>query len=136
MSSSVREALQGYLAGRVKAEGVVAAVGMAYYGEGSREKGKARREMRDGLQPLVAVIERAAPGVVELGGTASRPGFQVRLAERPFPKQFEAELRRAAEAVLQTDWERGKREGGRVEPARPGLVVRIIEAIGSLLRRE
>jgi hypothetical protein len=35
-SSSVKEALEGFVAGRVKAERVVEAVAAAYYGEGGR----------------------------------------------------------------------------------------------------
>jgi hypothetical protein len=46
------------------------------------------------------VIERAHPGVVELSAGGDRPGFTVRLAERPFPKQYEAELRRVVELTL------------------------------------
>jgi hypothetical protein len=46
------------------------------------------------------VIERAAPGVVELARTQSAPGFRVGLAERRFPREYENDLRRAAEAAL------------------------------------
>ncbi len=122
-SSPVSLAIAGYVAGRVKAEGLVALVSAAYYGDGGRGT-------RDGLKPLIDVIQRAAPGVVELaarpGGAgfairlaerldviqraapgvvelAARPGgagFAIRLAERRFPKRYEAELRRAAENYL------------------------------------
>jgi len=92
-SSSVKEALEGFVAGRVKAERVVEAVAAAYYGEGGRGT-------RDGLKPLMEIIERAHPGVIELAGSAEKPGFAVRLAERPFPKEYEGALRKAAEAVL------------------------------------
>jgi len=85
--------MEGFLAGRVKAERLVIAVAAAYYGgEG--------RGTRDGLGPLIDVIDRASPGIVELGTVQGGAGFEIRLAERPFPRQYETELRRAAEAVL------------------------------------
>lgn len=92
-SSLVRQALEGYVAGRVKAERVVEVVAAAYYGAGGRAKG-------EGLQPLMEVIERAHPGVIELSSTADQPGFVVRLTERPFPKAHEGPLREAVQAVL------------------------------------
>ena len=97
------------MAGRVKAERLVIAVSTAYY----REAGNGKRET---LQPLIDVIDRASPGIVELGTATGGAGFDVRLAERPFPKQYEAELRRAAEAVLAGN---GKGETGNVQPPGP-----------------
>lgn len=92
---SADEALEAYLAGRVTAENAVAAVAAEYYGEqGARSKER--------LQPLIEIIERAHPGVVELTGSNDRPGFAVRLAERPFPKRYESQLRSAASAALET----------------------------------
>jgi hypothetical protein len=93
MSSSVRQELEGFVAGRVKAERLVIAVDTAYYGDGGRGK-------RDGLGPLIEVIDRASPGIVELGTVPGGAGFEIRLAERPFPREYEAQLRGAAEAVL------------------------------------
>ena len=95
-SSPVRSVLEDYVAGRVKAERVVAAVADAYYG---RDAGGG---MRDALRPVIEIIERAHPGVVELSGATDRPGFAVRLADRPFPKQYEASLREAASQMLGT----------------------------------
>ena|SRR5437879_10832097 len=92
-SSPVKDALESYIAGRVKAERLVIAVSAAYYREAPNGK-------RETLQPLIDVIDRASPGIVELGTVQGGSGFDVRLAERPFPKQHEPELRRAAEAVL------------------------------------
>src|SRR6266550_2879694 len=103
-SSAVRATLEAYLAGRVKAERVVVEVAANYYGEGGRGKG-------EGLRPIVEVIERAAPGVVELAAAANRPGFLIKAAERPFPREYEAQLRVAGELVL--------REGGRGEGGAP-----------------
>ncbi len=110
MSSPVRDALESYVAGRIKAERLVIAVSAAYYGD----TGNGTRKT---LQPLIDVIDRASPGIVELGSADGGPGFELRLAERPFPQQYEAELRRTAEAVL-----------GRVE-ARRGFVSRIVAAV-------
>src|SRR2546426_7573907 len=92
-SSPVKDALESYVAGRVKAERLVIAVSAEYYRE-------ARDGRREALQPLIDVIDRASPGIVELGSADGGPGFDLRLAERPFPKQFEAELRPGAEAGL------------------------------------
>jgi len=126
MSSAVREALEAYVAGRVKAERVVIAAAVAYYGEGGRGK-------REGLKPIIDIIDRASPGIVELGTAASNPGFDVRLAERSFPKEYEPDLRRAVEAVLATEWARGTRDEGRVRPAHAGLLARLLQAIGRML---
>src|SRR5437868_15397608 len=106
MSSSIRRELEGFVAGRVQAERLVIAVSAAYYRD-------SRNGKRETLQPLIDVIDRASPGVVELGSVQSGPGFEIRLAERPFPREYEAQLRQAAEAVLTR---MGKREAGRVEP--------------------
>lgn len=95
-SSPVRAVLEGYVAGRVPAERVAAAVAEAYYG---RDAGSG---MRDALRPVIEIVERAHPGVIELAGTSDRPGFAVRLAERPFPQQYEGALREAVAALLAT----------------------------------
>jgi hypothetical protein len=106
MSSSVRQELEGFVAGRVKPERVVIAVSAAYYGERGNGKGET-------LRPLIDVIDRASPGIVELGIVAGGAGFEIRLAERPFPKEYEAHLREAAESVLTG---MGNGETGKVEP--------------------
>src|SRR5438876_8135097 len=93
VSSPVKVALESYVAGRLKAERLVIAVSAEYYRE-------ARDGRREALQPLIDVIDRASPGIVELGTVQGGSGFAISLAKRPFPKQYEAELRRAAEAVL------------------------------------
>jgi len=106
-SSPVNEALEAYLAGRVKAERLVIAVSAVYYRES--ENGT-----REALQPLMDVIDRASPGIVELGTVQGGSGFDVRLAERPFPKQYEVQLREAAATVLSGG---GMRDAGWVNPA-------------------
>jgi hypothetical protein len=93
MSSSVRRELEGFVAGRVKAEQLVIAVTAAYYRDSKNGK-------RETLRPLIEVIDRASPGIVELGIVPGGTGFEIRLAERPFPQEYELELRRAAEAYL------------------------------------
>src|SRR6266700_5106288 len=107
-SSPVNEALEAYVAGRVKAERLVIAVSAAYYRES--ENGT-----REALQPLMDVIDRASPGIVELGTVQGGSGFDVRLAERPFPKQHEPVLRRAAEAVLSGGGRRGEATDARAQ---------------------
>jgi hypothetical protein len=92
-ATSVNEALRGYAAGRVSAQQLVEVVAAAHYGE----RGAGSREQ---LRPLIEIIERAHPGIVELSGSSEKPGFGVRLAERPFPKRFEAELRQAVEGLV------------------------------------
>src|SRR3989454_9013131 len=100
-SSPVKEALESYVAGRVKAERLVVAVAAEYYRDTLNPKGlpdgRGKREM---LRPLIDVIDRASPGIVELGTVQGGSGFDVRLAQRPFPKQYEAQLREAAATVL------------------------------------
>jgi hypothetical protein len=93
VTSPVRDVLEGYVAGRVKAERVVAVVAAAYYGERGAES-------RERLRPLMEIIERAHPGVIELTGAAGNPGFTVRLADRPFPKEYEDALREAVQVAL------------------------------------
>jgi hypothetical protein len=90
---SVNSVLADYVAGRVPAAQLVSAVATAYY------KGDGRREM---LRPVMEIIERAHPGIVELSASDEKPGFAVRLAERPFPKQWEPALREAAASVSGT----------------------------------
>lgn len=109
-SSPVKDVLEGYLAGRVQAERVVEVVAAAYYGE--RGAGRA-----DQMRPLMEILERAHPGVIELVGTPDRPGFAVRLKDRPFPKDHEGELRRAAAAMLA----QGVPAPGSLPPAPPFL---------------
>jgi hypothetical protein len=120
--SSIKELLAGYLAGRVKAERVVAAVAGEYY----RDAGKGQRE---GWRPVMDIIERAAPGLVELVGTPGRPGFEIRLGQREFPKGYEGQLKQAVEAVLGG---LGTGERGRVAPARTTLVSRLFAAVRRL----
>src|SRR5512146_2160005 len=93
-SSAIKTLLEDYVGVRIPADRLVPAVAEQYYQSGARAA-------RDGLRPLMDVIERAAPGIVQLARVAGGPGFDIRLAERPFPAAYEAELRQAAEAVLE-----------------------------------
>ena len=102
--SSVNEALTGYAAGRVTAEQLAGVVAAAYYGNGAQGLGPGGR-----LKPLMEMIERAHPGVVELSGSAEKPGFGVRLAEpalysvyRRVRKLWRKQLRRRSERARRT----------------------------------
>lgn len=124
MSSTIKQVLEAYLAGRVKAEQVVVAVASRYYGAGGRGQG-------EGLRPIVEVIERAAPGVVELAGAPNQPGFLITAAERPFPREYETQLRVAVEVVL-SEGGGGKGEGG--ARAQGGFLSRVLAAIRGVFR--
>jgi hypothetical protein len=113
---SVRDALEGFVAGRVTAEQLVAAVTADYYG--TRESGLGTR-----LKPLMEIIERAHPGVVELSGNGEKPGYAIRLAERPFPKRHEAELREAVQIIV------GAQPNPEPPAPNPGFIARIFRAI-------
>ena len=113
---SVNSALAEYAAGRMTAQQLVGIVAEAYY------KGDGRREV---LRPVMDVIERAHPGIVELSASGEKPGFSVRLAERPFPKQWEPALRQAAASLSGT--------ASNISPLpSPGLFTRVVRAIRRL----
>lgn len=119
-TSRVEEALAAYLAGRMRAERLVATIAAEYY----REAGSGKRET---LRPVMDLIERAAPGVVELVGTEGTPGFSVRLAERSFPSEYEDELRRVVRETL-GEGGRGTREGYSVWQRLSGALRRLFSA--------
>ena len=96
-TSAVRGLLAGYLGGRISAERLVPALAVEYYRA-------ADRRTRDALRPVMEIIERAAPGVGRLARTEAGVGFDIRLAERPFPSSDESALRDAVTAVLATAW--------------------------------
>ncbi|HYL54840.1 MAG TPA: hypothetical protein VEU73_04590 [Gemmatimonadales bacterium] len=102
------------------------AVATAYYGRDGAAGS------RDGLGPLVEIIDRASPGVVQLGGAARGGGFDIRLAERSFPKQYEPELRRAVEAYLASHRTTGLISVPLASPAPAGALSRIVGAIRRL----
>jgi hypothetical protein len=124
-SSGASQALADFLAGRAKAERVVAEVADACYRRGAR-----RESAREALRPVLDVIERAAPGVVELARTEGGAGFDIRLAERPFPKQYEAELRQAAATALAGMG--GSGGLGTASGGEPGLLARMLRAVRRL----
>jgi len=109
------------MAGRLPAEQLVGVVAAAYY----REQGAQSREQ---LRPLIEIIERAHPGFVALFGSVDTPGFAVRIAERPFPKRNEPELRQAVQAVLTVDLVEAQHAAPLQNPA-PGFFSRILQAI-------
>ena len=123
-SASSADRLTAYLTGQLTAEQLVAAVTAEFYQNGRNGK-------RETWRPILDVVERAHPGVVELTASEQQPGFDVRLAERPFPKRYEAELRRAVETVLRTLPASGvpfPAEVGR----KPGFLDRIVAAVRRL----
>ena len=95
----------------------------AYY----RDEGRGKREE---LRPVVDVIERAAPGVVELAAAGDTPGFRVRLTERPFPERYAHELRQAVGVALR-DWSPEPSQPPPVRPE-PGLLHRVVAVIRRL----
>lgn len=119
-AGSVNDTLAGYLAGRVTAEAMVAVVAATYWepGAGSRER----------FQPMMEIIERAHPGVVTLAAAEGRPGFAIQLSGRPFPKQYEDQLRQAVQAVID---QAGRTAPSSLVPA-PSLFTRILRAVRSL----
>lgn len=119
-SSGVRAGLEAYLAGRLPAQTVAALVAAAFYGAGGVGRSQA-------LQPLIDVIERAAPGVVALERLAGAPGFAVSPAERPFPREHEDALRAAAVVVLASL--------PAASSAAPGLLGKMWGAVQRLLGR-
>jgi hypothetical protein len=120
-ATSVRQALEAYLAGREQAETVIAAVAAAYYRDG-------KPGTRERLRPVLDVIERAAPGSVELLRSDVRAGFHIKPGARHFPPSHEPELRAAVEEVL-------RNSGPRADTAaRPGFLTRLARAIRGLFR--
>jgi len=93
-SSAAKELLAAYVAGRVPAVRLVPAIAVEYY-----HSPDARQ--RAALRPVMDVIERAAPGVARLARTESGAGFDIQLAERPFPATFETSLKEAAAGALE-----------------------------------
>src|SRR6266498_2029728 len=94
-SGSSADPLTAYLAGQVTAEQLVVAVTAEYYRD-------SRSGMRDTLRPVIEVVERAHPGVVEVAGSQKSPGVAVRVANRACTKRYEDELRTAVTGALET----------------------------------
>lgn len=119
-ATSVNEALAGYAAGRVTAQQLVGVVATAYW---SQELGSGSKGL---LRPIIEIIEKAHPGIVELVTTHEKPGFAVRLADRPFPKRYDAELRAAVESVVAAP------PTPNSHLPTPGLFTRLIRAIRNI----
>ena len=96
-SSAARELLAAYVAGQMPADRLVSAIAAEYY-----RSPDARQ--RATLRPVMEVIERAAPGVARLARTEAGAGFDIQLAERPFPEAFESSLKEAVASVLAAEW--------------------------------
>src|SRR5437867_10196375 len=123
-SSSSADPLIAYLAGELTAEQLMAAVTAAYYGNGAQGLGPGGR-----LKPLMEMIERAHPGVVELSGSAEKPGFGVRLAERPFPKRYEGELREVVQRIVGAQHAAPLHDPSISVPPTRGILSRFVAAI-------
>ncbi|HEY6224656.1 MAG TPA: hypothetical protein VIW26_12795 [Gemmatimonadales bacterium] len=119
-SSAARELLAAYVAGRVPAVRLIPAIAVEYYR--SPDAGS-----RAALRPVMEVIERAAPGVARLARIETGAGFDVQLAERPFPETFETSLKEAAAGALAV-W--GTSPAG--VPAGPGFWARLIDRMRRL----
>jgi len=129
-ASSARSALDGFVAGRVPAARAVATVAAVYYG--------LPVAARDPLRDVVAIMEREAPGIVELtraAGGAGGPGFAITPVQRPFPAAAEGALRDAARALLATGW--GVEPAGatprQAVPSAGGWWARLLRTVRSLL---
>jgi hypothetical protein len=129
-SSAVSGLLAGYLDGRVPPERLIPAVAVEYYRTGDRKT-------REALRPVMEIIERASPGVGQLIRTEGGAGFDIRLAERPFPAADEAELRKAVSTALAA-WGGGVgtpeaiAEATTATPGAPGLFSRLVRAVRRL----
>ena len=127
-SSAVSGLLAGYLDGRVPPERLIPALAVEYYRTGDRKT-------REALRPVMEIIERASPGVGQLVRTEGGAGFDIRLAERPFPATDEAELRKAVSAALATGWSRGAGTPEAIAAATsgaPGFLSRLVRAVRRL----
>src|SRR5690242_14246742 len=125
--SSTRETLAEYVGGRIKADRLVAAVAAAYYRERKSLKGEGWRE-------LIAVIERGAPGVVELAAAEGK-GFEITLAERPFPSAFEPALKAAAQkALAETPGSLSTDTPASASQPTKGLLARIVDRVLGMFR--
>ncbi len=96
-SSPAKRALEDFVAGRLPADRLVAAVTGRFYGAAGRGE-------KEALRPVVELAERAAPGVVSLERREGGAGFDVRAVERTFPDASLEALRGAAQAALAASW--------------------------------
>ena len=114
-SDAVRGLLEAYLGGRIPAERLVPAVAAEYYRS-------VDRRTREALRPVMEVVERAAPGVGRLARTEAGAGFDIHLAERPFPAADESALRDAVSGAL-------VQVGGTPPSSQPGFLARLARAV-------
>ncbi len=87
---------------------------------------------RTALRPVMEVIERAAPGVARLARTEAGAGFDIQLAERPFPETFESSLKAAAASVLAGAWEAAPQPTAREVATGLGFWSRLAERVRRL----
>lgn len=124
-SAAVRGLLEGYLNGRVPVERLVPAVAAEYYRS-------VDRRTRDTLRPVMEVIERAAPGVGKLARTEGGAGFDIQLAERPFPASDVGALRDAVAAALSQVGPGAASAPAEPLTQEPGFLARLVRAVRRL----
>lgn len=130
-SSPARRALEDFVAGRLAADRLIAAIASRYYGGAGQGE-------RDALRPVVELAERAAPGVVSLERTAWGAGFDVRPVGRTFPAEYETALRDVAAAALAAPWADAvppsapRAAATEPAPAAQGWVARMLGAVRRL----
>lgn len=128
-SSPSRSALEDFVAGRLAADRLVAAVAGRYFGAAGRGE-------KEALRPLIELAERAAPGVVSLARRDGGAGFDVRVVERPFPQESINALRSVAQAALAASWSDAQTESPSPRPKSlspdPGWLSRVVTAVKRL----
>jgi len=124
-SSAARELLAAYVAGRMPADRLVSGIAAEYY-----RSPDARQ--RTALRPVMDVIERAAPGVARLARTEAGAGFEIQLAERPFPEAFESALQEAAASVLAAAWRAAPQVAAADVATGPGFWSRLVGRVRRL----
>lgn len=126
--------MAGYLDGRVPANRLIPALAVEYYRSGDRKA-------REALRPVMEVIERASPGVGQLVRTEGGAGFDIRLAERPFPEAEVEALQQAVRSALASTWGEGTATPtaapaaasvGRDAGAGQGFLSRLVQAVRRL----
>lgn len=132
-SSPARRALEDFVAGRIPADRLVAAVAGRFYGAA----GKGEKEA---LRPVIELAERSAPGVVSLKKNDGGAGFDVQPLERLIPEESLAALRGAAATALAASWadpvvtERpaAQPQGPKPEARGPSWFSRVVSAVRRL----
>ena len=135
-SSPARRALEDFVAGRIPADRLVAAVAGRFFGPAGKGE-------KDALRPVIELAERSAPGVVSLRKKEGGTGFDVQALERVIPEESLAALRGAAAAALAANWAEVTEprhptpdtrfpDPGPRSPAPPSWLSRVVSAVKRL----